>query len=449
MSAPRPDTGALMDDLRRDAPIRGRRQRNLRVARTLVAAAAVIVTASLLGSGAAVAVAVATAHPVAFLTAGALATFAVAVAGFNVTWRSLPRGRRLLSSAAAAGALLVAGAGALLIPLADSRMPPASVPGQAFWQLSTGSHIAYLHLPAVGPPQPFPVVVLHGGPGLADMAGDTAFFGQLTALGFDVYVYDQLGAGRSNRLADPAGYGIDRDAADLEAIRQTIGAERMVLIGHSYGGTLAGHYLAAHPDRVENLILSSPGPLDPADTSGDLARARLDTGQTLRTYLAVLPPRTLLGYALLQVNPAAAHSYLPDGEADARNDRVLSLTQPALHCTGTATAPIRGSGFYALQYPQSATAPPGTDLRPSLAGLATPTLIIKGSCDYLSWRSAIDYRTALPNATLLYIPGAGHNTYQDQPAAVISAVQSLLTGTPQPQSPYTADTPPPDYQGPP
>jgi proline iminopeptidase len=118
--------------------------------------------------------------------------------------------------------------------------------------------LAYLGLPAAGRARLTPVVVLHGGPGIPDLAGDAAFFGPLTALGYDVHLYEQLGAGGSARLADPTGYGIDRDVDDLEQVRVILGADRMILLGHSYGATLAAHYLAAHPDRVDRLVLSSP-----------------------------------------------------------------------------------------------------------------------------------------------------------------------------------------------
>lgn len=321
--------------------------------------------------------------------------------------------------------------------------------GVSFWQLPTGSRLAYVRSPGSAPARPAPVVVLHGGPGVPDMAGDAVFFGQLTGDGFDVYVYDQLGAGRSARLTDPTGYGIDRDVADLEEIRRTIGADRMVLVGHSYGGALATAYLAAFPDRVESLVLSSPAALDPADTSADRATAGLETTPRLRTYASALAPRALLGYALLQVNPAAAHAYLDDPEADARNDAILTLSEPGLHCTPTqARGPVHGSGFYRLQYPQSATAPPPSDLRPALTGLPTPTLILKGSCDYLSWRSAADYRHALPHSTLLYLDGAGHSTYQDRPAEVLAAVRAFLTGRPLPAGPYVGDAAPAGYAGP-
>jgi len=158
----------------------------------------------------------------------------------------------------------------------------------------------------------------------------------------------------------------------------------------------------------------------------------------------------LLGYALLQVNPSAAYAYLGDAQADARNDTILTITEPGLHCSPAQQrhGPVHGSGFYALQYPQSAAAPSQPDVRAALTDQPTPTLIFKGSCDYLSWQSAQDYRRVLPNSSLVYLEGAGHNTYQDRPAEVMSAIRAFLTGDPLPMAPYAANTPPPTYHGP-
>jgi proline iminopeptidase len=405
----------------------------------LIAFVFIAVVAFIAGLGAAVGVALVSARPVVFLAVGLLATAGVGAGGFWLALRRLPRPRRVRAALIGAGVLVLLTAVAVIAPLPDSRDGPAPVPGVAFWELDTGSQLAYRKLPGAPPTRSAPIVVLHGGPGIPDMVGDAAFFGQLTDLGYDVY--DQLGSGRSTRLSDATGYGIDRDVADLEQIRRAIGAEKMVLIGHSYGGGLAAHYLAAHPDRVQKLILSSPAPLDPADGSGDRATAGLSTDARLRSYAAALAPRALLGYALLQVNPVAAHAYLGDDEADARNDAILTITEPGLGCSPEQdTGPVRGSGFYALQYPQSATAPPPPDIRPKLTALPTPTLIFKGSCDYLSWQSAMDYRRALPHTTLLYLQGAGHNTYQGRPAQVLAAIRVFLTGGPLPEPPTRGAT---------
>lgn len=79
-----------------------------------------------------------------------------------------------------------------------------------------------------------PMIAVHGGPGVADMAHDAPAFGPL-ATDRDVYVYDRVGTGASTRLADPTGYTTARAVADLEAVRIHTGASRVVLHGHSWG----------------------------------------------------------------------------------------------------------------------------------------------------------------------------------------------------------------------
>ncbi len=107
----------------------------------------------------------------------------------------------------------------------DPRLPPAPVEGQRFWELPTGSRIAYVRVPAEGDVREIPIIFLHGGPGTPDMKGDSEYFGKLAQDGFDVYIYDEVGTGRSSRLEDPRSYTLERDVADLEAIREEIGAE--------------------------------------------------------------------------------------------------------------------------------------------------------------------------------------------------------------------------------
>jgi len=413
---------------------------------TAILVVTALVVAVLAGATATLGLARVTDRAAAVLAVGGAVEGLVAAAGLSLILRRLPGHK--VAAVAIAGGLVVSSAAAVLVPLRDPRQAAAEVPGAARWELASGSSVRHVRVPAQGQARPTPVIFLHGGPGIADMAGDAAFFGQLGTDGFDVYVYDQLGAGASTRLADPAGYGADRDVLDLEHVRQRIGADSVILIGHSYGGALAARYLAAHPDRVAKVVFSSPAPLDPADTSGDRATAGLSTTAKLRVYAAVLNPRALLGYALLQVNPKTAHDFLGDAEADARNDTVLTLADPALHCSpGRHQRPVHGSGFYRLQYPQSATARSGEDIRPRIAGMSTPALVLKGSCDYLSWRSALDYTSALPEADLIYLPGAGHNLYQDRPAEALAAIRAFLTDAPPPIAPYRGTTVPPDYHG--
>jgi proline iminopeptidase len=106
--------------------------------------------------------------------------------------------------------------------------------------------------------------------------------------GFDVYVYDEVGSGLSSRLADPRGYTLERDVADLEAIRERIGADNLFLIGHSHGGAIAAAYAASHPKHVSKMVLSSPE--DPSPSAGGASMVyRLTIREKLGVYVLLLP----------------------------------------------------------------------------------------------------------------------------------------------------------------
>ncbi|MBM4195501.1 MAG: alpha/beta hydrolase [Gammaproteobacteria bacterium] len=62
---------------------------------------------------------------------------------------------------------------------------------------------------------------------------------------------------------DPTGdYTQERTLALTEKLIDELGLERISIAGTSMGGTMAIHYTAKHPDRVERLILLSPGSLE-------------------------------------------------------------------------------------------------------------------------------------------------------------------------------------------
>jgi len=410
-----------------------------------------VLVAAATGAGALVVAATRSSTPAVFLGVGLVAFLLAGGLGLTAQLARLPVSVARRPSAArggvALGLTLLAFILTALVPMGDPRRPPAPVEGQGFWDLATGSHIAYVHRQADGGSRGrAPVVFVHGGPGVADMRGDSAYFGRLAHDGFDVYVYDSLGTGRSSRLSDPRGYTLGRDVADLTAIRERIGARRLILIGHSYGAVVAASFLAQHPEAVERAVFSSPGGLSSLEAggSGNLT-GRLTLGERLSLYRQLLWPRATLAYGLAQLNPPAAHAYVDDPEMDARYDRIYARAEPALHCRGAPPGPeLHGLGGYASVVRRGSW----PALRPALAGLPTPALVIKGSCDYLTWASAVDYLHALPQATLVYLHGAGHNAYQDRPERFLADVRAFLAGATPPDV-RTDVGRPTDYEGPP
>src|SRR5881394_1477517 len=110
-----------------------------------------------------------------------------------------------------------------------------------------------------------PVVVLHGGPG----AHHDYLLPQYDrlALGRTLLYYDQRGGGRSPGPRDtPVGWR--EHVADLEALRDRWGQDRVTLLGYSWGGLLAVLYALEHPARIDRLALVSSAPLTAAWRDG-------------------------------------------------------------------------------------------------------------------------------------------------------------------------------------
>ena len=352
------------------------------------------------------------------------------------------------------GAALLLGAGlaAAVAAIASTTVfRPGPVPASAatpagvrFWNLPTGSRIAYVHAPAAGKPRPTPVVFLHGGPGTPG-EGIPAAGAALAAHGFDVYAYDQLGAGRSTRLSDVTGYTVARHVADLEAIRGAIGADKIIIVGQSWGGSLAAQYLAAHPDHVAKVAFTSPGALWlPALPDGDGDPwTRLTPSQKKRYDALTSSPRLLAAALLLDVNPNAAHALLGDREADERFHQLGLVVKDASSCPGAAPRTPHGNrqGFYVNQL-TSKDFRGVPDPRPALRRVRTPALIMRAECDYVEWAATRDYRRTLPNSTLVMVRGAGHAIAGDQPAMYTDLLQAFLLDRRLPLPAYTSAEPP-------
>lgn len=388
-------------------------------------------SALLAGVAACLAVAAARPQPTFFLIAGGLVAVAVWVLGVVLVRRrraARPTARGGVAASVLAAVALGALVAGLLVPLGDPREEPVPPPGVGQWTLTDGTRLAYgvIHTdPPAGRAALPPVVVLHGGPGVPDLAGMLTALQPLAPAGHDVYAYAQLGAGGSSRLSDSSGYTVERAVADLEQVRRRIGAPRIVVLGHSYGAYLAAAYLTAHPDQVAGVVFSSPGDLQDG-LSGAALQSRLSLRDKLATYRLLARPRALLAYGLTQVDPASAHAFAGDAELDARMDRVYAATEPATHCPGVPGPLLHGLGFYANQVPQSAAAPPAPDLRGALRGVDVPALVITGECDYLPRSASEGYLQALPQAQAVRLRGAGHDAYFDQPTAYADAVMTFL-----------------------
>ncbi len=296
-----------------------------------------------------------------------------------------------------------------------------------YWTLDTGSRLAFTHLPAVGTPREFPVIYLHGGPGIPMRAASLNYYRHLTEDGYDVYLYDQVGVGLSGRAESIAGYTLARNVADLEAIRQTLGVEKMILIGTSWGGVLAAHYMAAHPAHVARAVLISPGVL------GGRSGVKYDYSATASSEddSVILPSlRFIVAGALARIQPDVAEHFASQAEMGVIYDTFT--TSPNVdyqtNCKGfkpSGATRTGGSNYYAnlLTLQSLKTAP---DPRPTLKANPTPVLILRGECDYIPLDATMRYKDTLPKAVFVPIPGAGHAVTSAQPELSLATIREFL-----------------------
>ena len=103
-----------------------------------------------------------------------------------------------------------------------------------------------------GNPKGRAAMVLHGGPGAGASPRMRRLFDPARWL---VVQHDQRGSGKSTPHAELRENTTGALVEDVERLREHLGIEKMVVVGGSWGATLALAYAQRHPDRVAALVL--------------------------------------------------------------------------------------------------------------------------------------------------------------------------------------------------
>ena len=214
-----------------------------------------------------------------------------------------------------------------------------------------------------------PTVVLHGGPGAHHdylLPGFDAL-----ARGRELIYYDQRGGGRSPVSRDtPVGWR--EQVADLEALRQAWGLEQLTLAGYSWGGLLALLYAVEQPARVARLALVSPAP------GWRQAREEFERRFAQRN----------LAPELQRQRADLRDSGLREQDPAAYAQRLFELSvAPYFHDPERARelTPFRVTGRTQQEVWASLA---NYDLRPALAGLSIPAVVLHGESDPIPMATA-------------------------------------------------------------
>ncbi len=252
-----------------------------------------------------------------------------------------------------------------------------------------------------------PVVVLHGGPGAHHdylLPGFDAL-----ADGRELIYYDQRGGGRSPVARDvPVGW--TEHVADLEALRESWGLDRLTIVGYSWGGLLALLYSLDHLAKVARLALVSPAP------SWRAARESFEARFGQRN----------LDPTFQEARRELRESGLRERDPDAFQQRIFELSvAPYFHDPERARdlTPFRVTG----RTQQEVWASLGDfDLRARLPTLcAIPSLVLHGESDPIPIEAAA--KTAqLIGAEFHPVPRCGHVPYVEAHEDFVRVVGGFL-----------------------
>ncbi|MEU0386755.1 alpha/beta fold hydrolase [Streptomyces chartreusis] len=270
-----------------------------------------------------------------------------------------------------------------------------------------GTTLAY-HVTGDGPP----LVCLPGGP-----MQDSVYLGDLGGLTAHrtMIRLDLRGTGNSAVPQDTASYRCDRQVADVEALREELGLERLELLAHSAGANLAALYTARHPDRVGRLALITPSVF--AVGLGITAEDRLETVRPRRDEPWFAP-----AYASLEAITAGRAT---DGDWDAVAPFWYGRWDDEARAFRAAEQRQRNDDAAALYASDGAFDPDAT--RTALAMFPSPVLVLAGEYDVAGPpRVMKEYAGLFPRAELVVQDGAGHFPWRDDPELFVTALAAFL-----------------------
>lgn len=301
--------------------------------------------------------------------------------------------------------------------------------GTQFWHLSTGSIIGYSYFKGKGERKPFPLIFLHGGPGGSFSDEATQLRSKLADDGYDVYLYDQVGSGQSARLKNISDYSPERHRRDLEEIVKKITAEKVILIGHSWGAILALLYAAENQPKIEKLIVTCPGPIYPFRSELLSIKAPDSLNLKAPVFTNAQGNKKANNIRTKAMAYFATHfgwKIAGDKEADAFQTQLeYEVNKSTVRDTANIAAPTAGGGYYAavMTFHHLLSS---KDPRPRLQNSTIPVLVVKAQYDNQHWGLTQEYLEIFRNHKLVVIPNAGHAISVEQPELYLKAIREFL-----------------------
>jgi proline iminopeptidase len=308
--------------------------------------------------------------------------------------------------------------------LRASLNPPEQSGDADFWQVESDIRLYHFSTGAGRK-----VLIVHGGPGYPYRQPWTGLE-SLTSR-YQFHYYDQRGCGQSTRPIDrfeSGNYfqnvktldktlGLGAQIADIERIRQILGEEKIILIGHSWGAFLTALYAAEFPENVEAIIFVAPAPMliFPMDDDGlfEYVKQKLpeDMQAEYDDYLArYFDFRNI--FANSEADLIALSNEFVKYYAAAEENYDTTLPEPV-----EAGGWMVWAGYFGMGQRH--------DYTDALKDVNVPVLILHGQNDMQSEAASRSYEV-FPNSTFQVIENTTHFPFEERPEAFATAVSEFL-----------------------
>jgi len=260
-----------------------------------------------------------------------------------------------------------------------------------------------------------PVVCHPGGPGFSG-----AYLGILGGLdrSYTIVALDPRGTGGSDQPGSDDSYALDDYVADLGLMQDHLGLDRIDLLGHSHGSLVALLYASRYPGRIRRLVLVAVG-----------SRFHDEQIEAMHAAMQQRSGEPWFDDASAALQQEQEGNFRDDAELG----RIVARELPfyfAHHGENEQAfvrlaleRPVHGAALRYFNSREFLT----FDLRPALASVTAPTLVVAGEEDFILGPAACaEVADGIANARLEVLENVGHLPWVERPEEFALTVKTFL-----------------------
>jgi proline iminopeptidase len=290
----------------------------------------------------------------------------------------------------------------------------AMVDGLGRWGRLVDVVGAQLFVVEVGDPAGYPVVVLHGGPGIDHHEfGD--YLDPLADRGYRLILVDQRASGRSP-ACDPATWTLETMAEDVVSLARSMNLGRYAVLGHSYGAFVALQNAVDFPGMAAQTVVSGGVPAARYMASVERNLAAFEPAELREQVTASWERESNIRTA--EDFADVMHDQWPFHFADPLDPRIAEYER---RTAGIVYSPDVLRAFAANDYG-------AIDVGGRLGEIPQPVLVLSGRFDRTCTVEASEaIASGAPDAEMVVFEESGHMTFVEEPQAYLDVVDGFLS----------------------